>query len=82
MHYLLESMMSLQNGQNVRAPLHRPPRTRTNVYHDRIRHSGNAYFVSNISQSFVQESVLHSVHERDPDKIDTYAGYYGYDFHL
>lgn len=30
------------------------------------------------TQSFVAESVLHSIHSRAPEVIDTYAGYYGY----
>ena len=29
------------------------------------------------TSSFIAESVLHSVHERNPDQIDKYAGYYG-----
>uniref|UniRef100_A0A914ZTK0 UNC93-like protein n=1 Tax=Parascaris univalens TaxID=6257 RepID=A0A914ZTK0_PARUN len=29
------------------------------------------------THSFIVESVLHSVNERDPKRIDPYAGYYG-----
>lgn len=34
----------------------------------------NGYDIS----AFITESVLHSVHVRDPHQIDQYAGYYGY----
>ncbi|ETN80605.1 hypothetical protein NECAME_02353 [Necator americanus] len=30
------------------------------------------------TQSFVAESVLHSVNGREPTRIDAFAGYYGY----
>ncbi|CAI5452360.1 unnamed protein product [Caenorhabditis angaria] len=29
------------------------------------------------SQSFILESVIHSIHEREPEKISVHAGYYG-----
>uniref|UniRef100_A0A8R1ICI7 Uncharacterized protein n=1 Tax=Caenorhabditis japonica TaxID=281687 RepID=A0A8R1ICI7_CAEJA len=29
------------------------------------------------SQSFILESVIHSIHEREPARISQYAGYYG-----
>ncbi|CAO4382526.1 unnamed protein product [Caenorhabditis nigoni] len=29
------------------------------------------------SESFILESVIHSIHERDPEKVSQYAGYYG-----
>ncbi|KAF1753533.1 hypothetical protein GCK72_020090 [Caenorhabditis remanei] len=29
------------------------------------------------AEAFILESVIHSVHERDPERIDQYAGYYG-----
>uniref|UniRef100_A0A1I7T1N4 MFS domain-containing protein n=1 Tax=Caenorhabditis tropicalis TaxID=1561998 RepID=A0A1I7T1N4_9PELO len=29
------------------------------------------------SQSFILESVIHSIHEREPERISPYAGYYG-----
>ncbi|PIC24288.1 hypothetical protein B9Z55_017685 [Caenorhabditis nigoni] len=29
------------------------------------------------SQSFILESVIHSIHEKEPDRISPYAGYYG-----
>lgn len=29
------------------------------------------------AEAFILESVIHSVHEREPDRIDPYAGYYG-----
>ncbi|CAL2043994.1 unnamed protein product [Caenorhabditis brenneri] len=29
------------------------------------------------AEAFILESVIHSVHEREPDRIDEYAGYYG-----
>ncbi|CCD74361.1 UNC93-like protein MFSD11 [Caenorhabditis elegans] len=29
------------------------------------------------SQSFILESVIHSIHERDPERISAFAGYYG-----
>lgn len=30
------------------------------------------------SESFILESVIHSIHEREPAKISIYAGYYGW----
>ena len=29
------------------------------------------------SESFILESVIHSIHERNPEKVSQYAGYYG-----
>ncbi|KAF1753535.1 hypothetical protein GCK72_020092 [Caenorhabditis remanei] len=29
------------------------------------------------SESFILESVIHSIHEREPERISSYAGYYG-----
>ncbi|PIO65211.1 hypothetical protein TELCIR_13131 [Teladorsagia circumcincta] len=29
------------------------------------------------TQSFISESIIHSVHLRDPHRISGYAGYYG-----
>uniref|UniRef100_A0A1I7UZ98 Col_cuticle_N domain-containing protein n=1 Tax=Caenorhabditis tropicalis TaxID=1561998 RepID=A0A1I7UZ98_9PELO len=29
------------------------------------------------SESFILESVIHSIHGRDPDKVSKYSGYYG-----
>lgn len=34
------------------------------------------------THSFILESVLHSVHERHPNRIDKYAGYYGSEIFL
>ncbi|CAA21581.1 UNC93-like protein MFSD11 [Caenorhabditis elegans] len=33
-------------------------------------------------QQFIGESVIHSIHEKSPDTISAYAGYYGAAFHL
>lgn len=35
-------------------------------------------FVGLDTHSFILESVLHSVNSRDPNRIDKYAGYYGF----
>ncbi|KHJ89888.1 hypothetical protein OESDEN_10276 [Oesophagostomum dentatum] len=39
--------------------------------------TGKSLVKRRVLQSFVAESVLHSVSRREPDRIDPHAGYYG-----